>query len=250
LDFLAEIRRAELQGIARHLPAHARVLEVGAGTGEQSKALMEMGYDVVPIEIQSSNYANARVAPVIDYDGNTFPVPDHSIGVVFSSNVLEHVADLGRMHAEIRRVLAPRGYCIHVMPTPAWRFWCTLASFGVALRSFVELAPQLLPRSWVREEPARLAKAWDTMIRRCGRYCLPRRHGERGNTITELYYFSPHWWRRNFANNGYELLHEEPMGLFYSGNYLMWRLFPLSKRGRMARYLGSATRLYKVRPLP
>jgi hypothetical protein len=79
---------------------------------------------------------------------------------------------------------------------------------------------------------------------------LPRRHGERGNTITELYYFSPHWWRRNLANNGYELLHEEPMGLFYSGNYLMWRLFPLSKRGRMARYLGSATQLYKVRPLP
>lgn len=85
LDFPAEIRRNELQGIARHLPARARILEVGAGTGEQSKALMEMGYDVVPIEITSFNYANVRVVPVIDYDGNTFPVPDHSIDVVFSS---------------------------------------------------------------------------------------------------------------------------------------------------------------------
>lgn len=250
LEYLAEIRQVELQRIARHLPAKARILEIGAGTGHQSQALMDMGHEVVPIEIPDSNYAHARVVPIADYDGSTLPVPDRSIDVVFSSNVLEHVADLECMHAEIRRVLKPQGYCIHVMPTPSWRFWCTLASYGVALRSFVELAPQLLPRRFGSGELVRLAKAWDTMVRRCGRYCLPRRHGERGNAITELFYFSPHWWRRNFSSNGYEMLQEESMGLFYTGNYLLWRQLSFSLRGRMARYLGSATRLYKVRPLP
>src|SRR6266705_5263974 len=115
LDHLDAIRGAELEKIATLFPAGARVLEIGAGTGKQALELQRRGFAVTAIEIPNSHYAAHRVFPIKDYDGRTIPLPDGSIDVVFSSNLLEHVAELSRIHAEIRRVLAPGGCCIHVL---------------------------------------------------------------------------------------------------------------------------------------
>jgi ubiquinone/menaquinone biosynthesis C-methylase UbiE len=98
---------AELEKIASLFPAGARVLEIGAGTGKQALELQRRSFEVSAIELADSNYAANRVFPIKDYDGRSIPLPDASVDVVFSSNVLEHVPDLSRMHAEIRRVLAP-----------------------------------------------------------------------------------------------------------------------------------------------
>ena len=147
LDHLDAIRGAEIDKIASFFPAGARVLEIGAGTGKQALELQRRGFEVTAIEIAASNYAAHRVFPIKDYDGRTIPLPDASVDVVFSSNVLEHVADLSRMHAEIRRVLATGGTCIHVLPTHTWRFWTTLTSYLEAISFFVSSVPQLVPRS-------------------------------------------------------------------------------------------------------
>src|SRR5262249_57567979 len=111
------VRGAELDKVASLFPTGARVLEIGAGTGKQALELQRRGFDVTAIEIAESNYAAHRVFPIKDYDGRAIPLADASVDVVFSSNVLEHVTDLSRMHAEIRRVLAPGGTCVHVLPT-------------------------------------------------------------------------------------------------------------------------------------
>ena len=126
LDHLDAIRGAELDTIASFFPVGARILEIGAGTGKQALELQRRGFEVTAIEVADSNYAAHRVFPIKDYDGRTIPLGDRSVDLVFSSNVLEHVEDLSRMHAEIRRVLAPGGACIHVLPTHTWRFWTTL----------------------------------------------------------------------------------------------------------------------------
>ena len=85
--------------------------------------------------------------PIKDYDGRTIPLPDASVDVVFSSNVLEHVPDLSRMHAEIRRVLAPGGICIHVVPTHTWRLWTTLTSYLEAISFSCRRCRRLVPRA-------------------------------------------------------------------------------------------------------
>jgi SAM-dependent methyltransferase len=243
------IREAELDRIVPFFPLGSRILEIGAGTGRQSLNLQRRGFDVTAIEIGDSAYSAHRMFPIIDYDGCTMPIRDRSIDVVFSSNVLEHVGDLSQIHAEIRRVLRPGGRCIHILPTHVWRFWTTLSGYPDALLYILLGAPQLLPRAWPRsKEVYRLGKAWHQMARAVGGRWLPRRHGERGNVISELWLFHPRWWRRHFLDNGFALLHEEPMGLFYTGHMLLGQRLGLARRRRLADVLGSACHLFELAP--
>ena len=98
------------------------------------------------IEVPDSNYAQARVFPIIDYDGHHIPFDDDSFDIVFSSNVMEHICDLHQTNREIQRVLRSDGYCVHVIPTHSWRFWTTLSAFPTAFQYAGALKSQLLPR--------------------------------------------------------------------------------------------------------
>ena len=250
LEHLDAIRRAEIDKIASFLPPGARILEIGAGTGQQALALEQRGFDVTAIEVVNSNYATHRIFPIKDYDGRTISLPDRSVDVVFSPNVLEHVPDLSRMHAEIHRVLAPGGSCIHVLPTHTWRLWTTLTSYLEAISFSASSVPQLVPRAVPRgAELRRLRETWYRTARHVVGLCLPRRHGERGNVISELWLFYPRWWRRNFQNNGFIVVRDEPMGLFYTGEALLGLRLGLAKRERLARVLGSSCHLFQLVPV-
>ena len=247
ISHLNTLRKAEIDRIVTFFEPRARVLEIGAGTGEQSLELKRRGFDVTAIEMADSNYASNRQFPIIDYDGKHIPLPDASVDIVFSSNVLEHVPDLPQMHSEIRRVLKPSGYCIHVLPTHCWRLWTTLSSFADAVVYLFAALPQLLPRALPRHaELRRLALAWHQSARYIGGRLLQRRHGERGNIVSELWLFHPEWWRRNFRKNGFIVVHDEPMGLFYTGNMLLGAGLCLAERDRLARFFGSACHLFKL----
>jgi SAM-dependent methyltransferase len=251
LDHLDALRRAELDTIASFFPTGARILEIGAGTGKQALELQRRGFEVTAIEVADSNYAAHRVFPIKDYDGRTIPLRDGSVDLVFSSNVLEHVEHLSRMHAEIRRVLAPGGACIHVLPTHTWRFWTTLTSYLEAISFFVSSVPQLLPQSVPSAtEMRRLRAAWYRTARHTVGLCFPRRHGARGNVVSELWLFHPRWWRRNFQDNGFAVIAEGPVGLFYTGEVLLGLRLGLAKRKRLARVLGSSCHFFKLVPLP
>jgi SAM-dependent methyltransferase len=239
LDFLNALRSHERSVIERHLPPGARVLEIGGGTGLQARELSERGFVMTSVDLAGSTYANDRVFPVIDYDGRTLPFAAGAFDVVLSSNVLEHVRDLAGMEREIRRVLAPGGCCVHVLPTHVWRFW-TLATQYPGLGQRLFDAALRLPR-----EPLR---ALGDAARSAG-LLVPRRHGVRGNAVTELYYFHPAWWRRHFRAHGFEVVEEEPMGVLHTGNMVLGSHLDLAARGRLAGALGSACRLFLLRPV-
>jgi SAM-dependent methyltransferase len=247
LEHLDAIRAAEGEKIVSFFTPGARILEIGAGTGTQALQIKRHGYDIVAIEMANSNYAKNRIFPIIDYDGRHIPLPDSSIDIVFSSNVLEHVPDLPQLHGEIRRVLRPDGYCIHVLPTHIWRCWSILTSFPEAVVGFTAAIPQLVPCTWPnRTERRRLGVAWYRAIRYVGGRVVQRRHGERGNAIFEIWLFHPQWWRRHFRNHGFCIDHDEPMGLFYTGNALLGRHLGLARRARIANSFGSACHLFKL----
>src|SRR5262245_16041901 len=123
LAHLRTIRLAEIDDVVRCLPPDARILEIGAGTGEQAAELARRGFEVVAIDMAASNYSTSRVFEVLNYNGVDLPFPDQSFDIVYSSNVLEHVIELDHLEWEIRRVLRDGGRCIHLVPTPAWRIW-------------------------------------------------------------------------------------------------------------------------------
>lgn len=237
IEQLNVLRAAEITEIAPHVPLRARVLEIGAGTGQQALELQRRGFDVNAIEVADSAYAKTRVFPVIDYDGAHIPFPNGNFDVVFSSNALEHLRDLTGLHVEIRRVLKPDGIAIDVLPTHAWRFWSTVSSFVNAPVYLGAALHRMLPGS---HDQRSVGRAWYEALRACGAAVLQPRHGERGFGLAELWLFHPRWWRRNFERNGFALLCDKPMGLFYTGSMVFG--------ARLAHILGSACHLYVMRP--
>jgi len=123
-----QLRLAEIDdtiSLLRRYKSSGDLLEIGAGTGWQSKALSDAGYRVDAIDLPAasdiSNHARNREWPIRDYDGAHIPYPDNSFDIVYSSNVLEHVVDLDTLTAEMRRVLRPGGIALHLLPNSKWR---------------------------------------------------------------------------------------------------------------------------------
>jgi SAM-dependent methyltransferase len=237
LEFLDQLRRSEIEVISGRFPKEGRILEIGAGTGSQAAQIRKLGFEIEAIELADSNYRADRVFPITDYDGRYIPFPDASFDVVFSSNVLEHVRDLDALNAEIKRVLKPGGYCVHVLPTPAWRIWTTLSAIPNGFLRAAAVRPKL-------SKPA----SWITMLRHLGSFAGQHRHGERGNLLTEVYYFRPTWWRNHFRANGFAVRKDEPIELFYTGHMVAGPALSMEKRQKLAKYLGAACHIYELVP--
>lgn len=248
LEFLSQIRAAEIEVIAARFPRGARILELGAGTGQQALAIRRRGFEIEAIEIPDSNYKESQLFPITPYDGRHIPFPDASFDVVFSSNVLEHVRDLEQLQAEIKRVLRPGGVGIHAMPTHSWRLWTTLAAFPAGVQKAWALATTrgVSPTASGRG----LTGALGQVLRGLGYLLHPfvqGRHGERGLLVSELWLFHPRRWRRHFVRSGFDITHDAPMGLHYTGHFVFGPSWPLEKRARLAKRLGSACHLFEVR---
>jgi hypothetical protein len=68
--------------------------------------------------------------------------------------------------------------------------------------------------------------------------------------LAELWTFSATAWRRTFERLGFEIVEDRPLGLFYTGNLLLGPMLAIERRRQLSRLLGSAVRVYLIRPLP
>lgn len=231
--------------LIKFIPRGSRVLEFGAGTGLQAKIMADSGLDVVAIDLRRSSYSEQRVFPVLDYDGQHIPVENHSIDVIFSSNVLEHVENLDAISREFRRILKPTGIGLHVMPTPAWRFWTFVAGVPTAGAASLQLIVHIL------SPPSGLSRyrAFLENIKTATAALLPIGHGTSREGISELWTFSPRVWRNRFARSGYEVLSDRPIELFYTGHMVFGERLHFPARKRLSRFIGSASHIYVVKPL-
>lgn len=242
-DFLKVQRNFEYDVICRLLPDGARLLEVGAGSGYQSRRLMDDGFDVSAIDLSTSNYSDCRLFDVVDYDGRSIPFADNEFDVVFSSSVLEHVTDLPTLQNEIHRVLKPDGIAVHVLPSASWRISTLLSGYIIGLIETSRLAASILRSSLVTKDTNwdSVQSNWRFLVKD---YWLPTKHGESGNTFTEIFYFSRFYWLRSFKNARFHVDKQTGAGLFYSGNMLFGRNLSIESRVRLAKILGSACRIY------
>ncbi len=90
----------------------APVLELGAGTGQLSEALLAAGLDLVAVEPLGPTRALLEAAigagRVRDGRAEQIPLGDSSVDAVFAADAF-HWFDEARAMPEIRRVLRPRG---------------------------------------------------------------------------------------------------------------------------------------------
>ena len=104
--------------------AGQRLLDVGCGVGMYTSAFLRETPHVFGVEIEHKRALEARerATGVIQSPGERLPFPDATFDVVFSHEVLEHVADDRACAAEMVRVTCVGGRVILFVPNRLYPF--------------------------------------------------------------------------------------------------------------------------------
>ena len=98
-----------------------RVLDLGCGAGHFLSLLDGLGAEAIGVELSERALERARrQAPGAEAhlltDDGAIPLGHASVDLVWCSEVLEHVGDVGGLLAEVRRVLRPGGRLLVTTP--------------------------------------------------------------------------------------------------------------------------------------
>ncbi len=116
-----ELRRRVLEVLRKHAPPGTRVLEIGAGTGEDAKTLQGLGYSVVASDVspgmleQASRKLSGTPVQLLALSAEMIPetFPPGSFDVLFSNfGPLNCVADFQGLLPKLSRVVAPGGIMV------------------------------------------------------------------------------------------------------------------------------------------
>jgi SAM-dependent methyltransferase len=125
--------------LAGLIPANARVLDVGCGSGDIARSILQMRPDV-SIEGIDVLVRGETAIPVREYDGSNIPHDDNSFAVAMFVDVLHHTDDPGRILREAKRVasqaiLIKDHFRNGLLAGPTLRFmdWVGNAGHGVRL---------------------------------------------------------------------------------------------------------------------
>ncbi|MEB1528286.1 class I SAM-dependent methyltransferase [Xanthomonas sp. WHRI 7945] len=253
LKSLQAIRAYELRQALAFFPVPApgrtvTVLELGAGTGQQALMLRDAGYEVSAVDLPSSHYHDARVFEVEDYDGRTLPFAEGAFDIVFSSNVLEHVADIDRILDETRRVLKRNGHAVHVLPSSSCRLWSIPGHYLWLARRVLQRVSTSTKAPVEGENSLAIPKT-PSGFDEWRKTLFPSRHGERGNVLTETFYFSRSWWSGTFRKGGFEAVTTQSTGIFYTMCNSFAHKLSISRRQSLSFLLGSSCHIYVLRKL-
>lgn len=133
------VREREARMILGLYPGRfASALEIGAGSGVQSRILAQHCAQLTCTDISSEAVARARARPDMP-PGIEWRVcdardlaqfPTSGFDMIWSSHVLEHVRDLAACMHECRRLLKPGGVMLNSMPSRYWKAFHLLLSMA------------------------------------------------------------------------------------------------------------------------
>lgn len=114
--------------LRREVRSGDRALDLGCGTGEFTAALAQAGARATGADVAEAALVRARARysdqdhhpplpfRLVPIDG-PLPFDDNGFDLVWTSEVIEHVADTARWLSEVRRVLAPAGRLLLTTPS-------------------------------------------------------------------------------------------------------------------------------------
>ncbi|MBH49896.1 MAG: hypothetical protein CMG69_03990 [Candidatus Marinimicrobia bacterium] len=195
------------------------ILEIGSGEGLQYKLLRRYFQNVIPSDVNINRW-DKSLGEIRKINSEQLPFDDNSINTIYSSNVIEHIEDIKLALKEMRRVLKPDGYIIHLVPTVSWKVSHLFGYYPAKFRDLIATGKLFKP--------------------------FPSVHGVSKNNFYELYNFSNRYWLKEFKNARLELKGVENL-LFYTP----YRFFPniLKFRRKLASYGFVSCRAYLLSKL-
>lgn len=117
----ADVTASIVQSLIEQLDPHARVADVGAGSGRIARPLLLCGMKVMGIDLSRQMLRqfgrelppDAPESQLVQADSVHLPFADRSLDAVISVHVLQLIANWQEALAEIRRVLAAGGALFH-----------------------------------------------------------------------------------------------------------------------------------------
>ena len=234
-------------------------LELGAGDGFQSHLLARhvgklVASDLNPaiLEQQGDQTIEYRVCDA-EAVGSVFN--EGEFDLVFSSNLLEHLPDLGKALRGIHHVLRDDGITIHILPNLWWKLSQILLYLPNRLVRFVE---RVTDREWRRGKLQRVRGRVSGQVDGCGygadgepfwlnpkterrprsflaRLFLPDPHGISSGHLAEFRAFGAARWKAEFSDAGLEVIAVK------KGSVLSAYVFGLDAVGLLLERLGIST---------
>ena len=105
----------------RFIAADDRVVEIGAGDGALSRSICDRAHSVVAVDVDDALLGTSSGPPNFRYqlsDGVSLPLPDESMSLAISNQLLEHIhPDDTMAHLrEVNRILAVGGRYLIITP--------------------------------------------------------------------------------------------------------------------------------------
>jgi SAM-dependent methyltransferase len=117
-------RRQLVFGLLRQCPAvfSERILDVGCGTGTNTRALLAQGRRTIALDIRPEGLAQLHResnVPVMQAEAEYLPLSDASLTGMLMLDVLEHVDDVLLLR-DAHRALRPGGWVVATVPAMPW----------------------------------------------------------------------------------------------------------------------------------
>jgi SAM-dependent methyltransferase len=219
VDRRAQVRRREFDAtiaiMRRVIPkdqiGRLRILEFGCGSCESARYLCQLGH-LVATDVQKNSplylppTAEFRIADIhhTEFSNGQFDV-------LFSSQVLEHLVDLGQAFREMKRIGTRDAYYVFSIPTAIW----LVLSIPAQMFNKIENMLGMIRRAWTQSKETTPHDPNGHSVRPVGRRWLSRfylgGHGCYPGFFECFKAFRVKNWKRVLALNGLEVIAEAPL---------------------------------------
>jgi len=195
-DVRRKLRKKDIEMIFEKCPPQLfeQVLELGCGDGYQSMFLKRYIQNLVATDV-NKDLLNKKLPGidirVMDAAETDRRFSQNSLDLIFSSNVLEHIADVRTVLEKMGRVLKEDGLMIHVMPNSLWKYLQYLLFPPIKLRNAAA-------RFFLKKTDG--FNASSPCGSNTGYEYFPASHGKQVSSIAEFYRFGAGYWRRVFKS--------------------------------------------------
>lgn len=146
------------------VPPGGQVLDLAAGTGKLTRALLHAGLDVIAVEplaaLRHTLAASIGAERVLEGLAEAIPLPDSSLAAVTVADAF-HWFDHAAALAEIKRVLRPGGGLAVLATAPDWRGASWAHDVGTLLSDRRPEHPHFDGPSW--KDAVRAADGWSEL---------------------------------------------------------------------------------------